>query len=87
MEWRDIESAPKDGTQFWGNVDGDAIKMIWHPKFEAFVSSWRRMIMAKGYTVNGEPYEDHSPEIHSPTHWMPLIPSPPPANTGHDATE
>lgn len=75
-EWQSKETAPKDGSRFWGKVDDDAIAMFWHPKFEAFVSSFRRMTMAPGYTIDDEPYSDHSPDIQEPEAWMPL-PSPP----------
>lgn len=74
--WMPIETAPKDGSQFWGLVKDDAISMCWHEGFEAFVSSWRRMTMAPGYTINGKPYEDHSPVSHSPAYWMPRIVTP-----------
>ncbi len=80
-EWRDIATAPKDGTRFWGNEGDDAIAMFWHPKFEAFVSSYRQMTMAPGYTFNGEAQHDHSPEVHEPTHWRPL-PFPPSTEQG-----
>jgi hypothetical protein len=77
-KWRPIETAPRDGTRFWGNVGDDAIAMCWHPAFDAFVSSWRRMELAPGYTYadTGLSYQDHSPEKHNPTHWMPR-PAPP----------
>jgi hypothetical protein len=71
-EWQPIETAPRDGTRFWGAVGDDAIAMLWHPKFEAFVSGWRRMMMARGYTFDGEAVHDHSPTIHEPRYWMPL---------------
>ena len=71
-QWLPISSAPRDGSRFWGRVEDDAIAMLWHPKFEAFVSSWRKMIMAPGYTIDGETERDHSPVIHSPKEWMPL---------------
>lgn len=74
--WQPISKAPKDGTRFWGKVKDDAIAMLWHDEFQAFVASWRRMIMAPGHLINGKPYEDHSPVIHTPTHWMPLPPPP-----------
>jgi len=69
-EWQPIETAPKDGTKFWGLIDGDAISMFWHDDFGEFVSSYRRMTMAPGYTINGKQYEDHSPEIHKPMFWI-----------------
>ena len=71
-EWQTMETAPKDGSRFWGKVDDDAIAMLWHPKFEQFVSRWQRMVMAPGYTFNDEKEHDHSPRVHQPTHWMPL---------------
>lgn len=74
--WMPIESAPKDGTRFWGCVKDDAIAMFWHPAFGEFVSSFRRMEMAPGYTIDGQPYKDHSPVTHAPTGWRPL-PKPP----------
>lgn len=71
-EWQTIESAPKDGTRFWGNDGDDAIAMFWHPQFEQFVSRFNRMMMAPGYTINGKTFEDHHPTTHEPTHWMPM---------------
>lgn len=81
MEWNPaMDAAPKDGTKFWGRVGDDAISMFWHPQFEAFISSFRRMTMARGYTFgDGATHKDHSPVVHNPTAWMPL-PSPPEAS-------
>lgn len=76
MEWKTIASAPKDGSRFWGLIDSNAITMFWHPDFKEFVSSYRRMTMAPGLTINGKPHEDHSPEIHKPNMWMPIIYAP-----------
>lgn len=81
-KWQPIETAPKDGTRFWGRVGDDAIAMLWHNKFEAFVSSWRRMTMAPGYSYQAKGSDewvtqhDHSPDTHQPTRWMPLPPPP-----------
>lgn len=80
-EWKPIESAPKDGTKFWGRVGEDALAMFWHPGFGEFVTSFRRMEMAPGYTIDGAPFKDHSPEIRNPTAWQPL---PPPPEKHHD---
>jgi hypothetical protein len=81
-KWQPIETAPKDGTRFWGKVDDDAIAMLWHDKFQSFVSSWRCMTMAPGYLWQAKGSDEwvtehhHSPVTHDPTHWMPL-PAPP----------
>lgn len=71
MQLQPIDTAPKDGTRFRGKVGDDLIAMFWHPTFEAFVSSFRRMTMAPGYTINGETYEDHSPTVETPSGWIP----------------
>lgn len=70
--WQDIGTAPRDGSRFWGKVGDDAIAMLWHEGFGEFVSSWRRMEMAPGYTIDDQPYKDHSPVVHHPEAWMPL---------------
>lgn len=76
-EWQPIETAPRDGTRFWGLIDDDAIAMFWHPGFGEFVSSYRQMTMHNGWTFeNGDKTQDHSPVVHKPGAWMPL-PSPP----------
>jgi hypothetical protein len=73
MFWQSVETAPRDGTQFWGLVGDDAISMSWHPTFNAFVSSFRRMTLAPGYTFeDGATFQDHSPTIHEPSLWAPL---------------
>lgn len=70
-DWETIETAPKDGTKFHGVEahSDDIIAMFWHDGFQEFVSTFRRMTMAPGYTIDGMPYKDHSPVIHKPTHW------------------
>ena len=75
--WHPMETAPRDGTEFWGLCEGDAITMFWHPELKVFCSSFRRMQMAEGYAINGKSYEDHSPVTHEPSHWMPLPDLPP----------
>lgn len=72
-EWKKIETAPKDGSKFWGKVGDDAIAMFWHSGFGEFVSSFRRIQMAPGYTIDGQAFKDHSPEVHKPSAWMPII--------------
>lgn len=72
-----METAPRDGEAFWGVVGDDALRMMWHPQFNAFVSSWRRMTMAPGYKWVAEDgaehaQHDHSPVTHQPTGWLPM---------------
>lgn len=67
-----MTTAPMDGTRFRGLCGEDLIAMCWHPDFEAFVSSWRQITMAKGYLIDGMQTHDHSPVIHEPTGWQPL---------------
>jgi hypothetical protein len=67
-----METAPRDGTPFWGIVDNDAIYMFWHERFKAFISPYRRMEVAPGYLINGQQFEDHSPTIRYPSAWVPL---------------
>jgi len=77
MEWQPIETAPTDGTRFWGEVDEDALTMFWHDGFGEFISTYRRMELAQGLTFeDGTTFRDHSPVIHRPKLWMPL-PAPP----------
>lgn len=54
--------------------------MFWMEEFDGFVSSYRQMIMAPGYTVDGQPYKNHSPSYHTPSAWMP-IPAEPDASS------
>jgi hypothetical protein len=80
--WRDIASAPRDGTKFWGDDGEDAIAMFWHEGFGEFVSSFSRMTMAPGYLIDDKPFQDHHPVIHHPTMWMPRLPLPLPPTNG-----
>lgn len=82
-EWKPISEAPRDGTPIWGMDGDDAIKMFWHPKFDAFVSGFNRMTLAKGYTFDdGSTFSDHSPTIHKPAYYMQPPPPPPTAERG-----
>ena len=78
--WHPIETAPRDGTWFWVLDDCDAISVRWHDTFQAFVASWREMTFAESY---GGEVRLHSPDILTPTHWMPR-PKPPAGENGND---
>lgn len=76
-EWRPIETAPRDGTRFWGNDGDDAIAMFWHSGFDAFVSSYSTMVLHGGFTFeDGSTERNHHPTVHTPSAWMPLPPPP-----------
>lgn len=74
--WQPMSTAPVDGTRFWGSVGDDAIAMLWHEEFQAFVSSWRQITMAPGFTIDGRTEQNHSPVVHRPKGWMPLFAPP-----------
>lgn len=59
-----------------GRTEGEICRCWWQPEFDAFISSCRQMVMAPGYTIDGETSQLHSPVIETPTHWMPLPPAP-----------
>jgi len=70
MEWRDIKSAPRDGTEilvYWPYWRADRATIAW---FESF-GGWM------GDCCLSEFHEVASPD-RQPTHWMPL-PLPPTA--------
>lgn len=71
--WLNMDSAPRGlDDWFWGLVGRDAVYMCWHPRFEAFVSSWRVVKLAPGYTFSdGGTEDEHSPIIHHPSMWRP----------------
>ncbi|MGQ3297708.1 hypothetical protein [Reyranella sp.] len=71
--WRPMATAPRDGSPFWGKVGSDAIRMLWHDEFKAFVSSWNQMQMHNGWTFDdGSTVRNHSPVKHEPEAWMPM---------------
>ena len=67
-----IKTAPRDGKEFWGICNSDAITMFWHPELKVFCSSFSRVQLPEGCLVNGKPYIDHSPVTHEPTRWLPI---------------
>lgn len=86
-EWKDIESAPKDGTRIVGlhrsPWRGESrIEVVWwQPEFDAFISGCREMTMAPGYTIDGKDRQLHSPDILKATHWLCEVPDIPPIPT------
>lgn len=68
MEWRDIESAPKDGSAFLVYHGGYISVASYHRGFDEFLPD-----DAEENMLTGEPDSRFSS---SPTHWMPL-PTPP----------
>lgn len=74
MDFQSMETAPRNGSKFLGRCGENAIAMFWHPDLRVFCSSFRRLQMVEGYSINGKPYEDHSPVVHHPTGWAPLFP-------------
>ena len=72
--WRDMSSAPKDGTRITGlnRRHGRVFLCWWQPEFDAWISGARVMTMAPGYTIDGKSEKLHSPETVEPTHWMPF---------------
>ena len=71
-EWRDISTAPKDGTRFLG-TGGGLIRRVEIVNYNERVGCW----CAENITMDDTDYEPEG--YNRPTHWMPL---PPPPNTG-----
>lgn len=74
MEWRPIESAPRDGTEFLAFEAGEGAPDIW-PNMMAV--GFIQKIGEHEYFYVAH-YAGHEAEfmIEKPTHWMPL-PEPP----------
>lgn len=82
MEWKPIETAPKDGTMFlcwvaaarWSNSDGEFSSYA-HNVSEVDFCWWRAMPVGLegGYFDNASGQIGDGQEI---THWMPLPPPP-----------
>ena len=78
MEWRDIASAPKDGTMILLWEDRDRVSSVStdRPPMPPYVGGWRDGDWY--YCLAGwlRTYDDYFGDSLSPTHWMPL-PAPP----------
>lgn len=64
MQWRDIDTAPKDGSKFLGYVDGDVRFVAWTKTSH---------VPLYGFCTVDEGWES---SLCHPAHWMPL-PEPP----------
>lgn len=64
-EWRDIATAPKDGTEVFAWDGSDNIICHWHGSVAGWVTDWETV---SGYDVGWNKV--------SPTHWLPLPSTP-----------
>ena len=64
MEWKPIETAPKDGSEFLCLFEGEYFVAWWHSPDDEFV--WMQPGL---FTWDDDVYV-------RPQHWMPLPPSP-----------
>lgn len=75
--WKDISTAPKDGTEVIGRIGGKSFAMAWQDKHrDGDPAGW----CYASYTWGGVLYEGNNNLLDQPTHWMPL-PTPPTADT------
>jgi hypothetical protein len=71
-EWRDIETAPKDGTAILLGNRGGAWIGRWRPVYQSGYrpsNPWGSLMLNHDHIHMGEKYEQ-------PTAWMPLPPPP-----------
>ena len=72
MEWKTIDSAPKDGSGFVG-TDG---KLAFTTRWCAYYKKWPHEEGGPEYNYRWTGESNCSTSPWSPTHWMPL-PAPP----------
>lgn len=63
--WRDVSTAPKDGTPIWAYWCDDQVRMQWL-NTEGY----------HGWIFSDQDMPDMCPDPMPPTHWMPLPPPP-----------
>jgi hypothetical protein len=78
--WRDVESAPKDGTDVWLHADGKVLRAFW------LVKPYRETRDLDGNYLDHQDYDEFwmscadGDEVEDPTEWQPLVtPLPPKA--------
>ena len=78
--WRDVESAPKDGTDVWLHADGKVLRAFW------LVKPYRETRDLDGNYIDHQDYDEHwmscadGDEVEDPTEWQPIaIPAAPKA--------
>ena len=72
MQWRDIESAPKDGTEFVARSDYSEDLMLVRFNGREFEASWDGCKVIEYQDDCGTDYKDVPPL----NYWMPLPPPP-----------
>jgi hypothetical protein len=82
MEWKPIETAPKDGTPFL-TFSADAAR---DPSVSALGTKGTPVLAMAWVMGDPSPIDEHGDwrdiNCYEPTHWMPLPPAPEPANGG-----
>ena len=79
--WRDVESAPKDGTDVWLHADGKVLRAFW------LVKPYRETRDLDGNYLDHQDYDEFwmscadGDEVEDPTEWQPLVTPLPPKAT------
>ena len=82
-QWRDIESAPKDGTDVWLHADGKVLRAFW------LVKPYRETRDLDGNYIDHQDYDElwmscaDGDTVEDPTEWMPIT-IPPAPKASHD---